>query len=256
MTEYLSLNKANRILIARAFTHVPRVDMSIDCVIEGQMGQALVDNTRSPTVFQLEVGSFRYFAGNAASAEGRTLLDSLGPYTFLMPSAAGWAEAAQDKFQDRLITINRFRFSSEPLAVKHLHHLTNQSDLGHESKLMDVDFARQFWERDHFIDLSAYESPEDFVKRGVGYYMKHAGEVIGAAYASLVCSRGIEVSIFVQETYRRRGIATLLASHLLSWCLERHVHPNWDAANAPSCGLAEKLGYRPLGQYQAYYLKA
>jgi GNAT superfamily N-acetyltransferase len=255
VTEYLSLNKANRILIARAFADVLRVDMSIDCVIEDQMGQALVDNARSPAVFKLEVGSFRYFAGNAASAEGQSLIDSLRPYTFIMPSAPGWAEAAKDKYQDRLIPIDRFRYSSERLAAEHLRVLINRSDLNDEVKRMDVEFAQQFWERDHFIHLSDYESPEDFVKRGVGYYLEHDGEVIGAAYASLVCSQGIEVSIFVQETFRRRGIATLLASHLLSWCLERHVHPNWDAANPPSCGLAEKLGYQPLGRYQAYYLK-
>ena len=121
---------------------------------------------------------------------------------------------------------------------------------------MDVNFAQYLWEQDHFVDLSDYDSPEDFVKRGVGYYLEHDGQMIGATYASLVCSRGIEVSIFVQAAFRRRGIATLLASYLLRWCIERHVHPNWDAANPMSCGLAEKLGYRPLGQYQAYYLKA
>lgn len=256
MTEYLDLNKANRILVACAFTHVLRVDMSIDCVIEGQMGQVLVDSAQSPSVFKLEVGSFRYFAGEATSAEGHKLLDSLQPYTWCMPSTPGWAEAAQDKYQDRLIAIDRFRFSSEPLAIENVHHLIAQSDLSHEVKPIEVDFAQQLWEQDHFVDLSDFDSPEDFVKRGIGYYMERDGEVIGAAYASLVCSRGIEVSIFVQEAFRRRGIATLLASHLLRWCLERHVHPNWDAANPMSCGLAEKLGYRPLGRYPAYYLKA
>ena len=256
MTEYLPLNKANRLLIARAFTQVLRVDMSIDCVIEGQMGQALVDNAQSPTVFTLEVGSFRYFAGEAASIEGHKLLDSLQPYTWLMASSPGWAAAAQEKFQDRLLAIDRFRFSSKSLAVDHLHHLIAQSELRQEVKLMDVDFAQYLWEQDHFVDLSDYDSPEDFVKRGVGYYLEHDGQMIGATYASLVCSRGIEVSIFVQAAFRRRGIATLLASYLLRWCIERHVHPNWDAANPMSCGLAEKLGYRPLGQYQAYYLKA
>lgn len=34
------LSKANRIRLARAFRHVPRVDVSIECVLEGQMGAA------------------------------------------------------------------------------------------------------------------------------------------------------------------------------------------------------------------------
>lgn len=256
MIEYLPLNQVNRLLISRAFAQVLRVDMSIDCVIEGQMGQARVDNIESPTVFALEVGSFRYFAGDATSAGGQRLLDGLQPYSFLMPSAPGWFEAIQARYSERLIGIDRFRFGSESLTIEHLHRLILQSEIHQEIKAMDVDFARQLWKRDHFIDLSDYDSPEDFVKRGIGYYMEHDGDVIGAAYASLVCSRGIEVSLFVEDAFRRRGIATILASHLLQWCLERRLHPNWDAANLMSCGLAEKLGYQPLGGYRAYYLKA
>jgi GNAT superfamily N-acetyltransferase len=230
--------------------------MSIDCVIEGQMGQARVDNAEFPTVFALEVGSFRYFAGDAASAGAQLLLDTLQPYTFLMPSAPGWAEAVQERYPARLIGIERFRFASEPLTIEHLHRLIIHSELRQDIKAMEVDFARRLWKQDHFVDLSDYDSPEDFVKRGVGYYLERDGQVMGAAYASLVCSRGIEVSLFVEEAFRRRGIATVLASHLLQWCLERRLHPNWDAANLMSCGLAEKLGYRPLGRYRAYYLKA
>lgn len=254
--EYLPLNKTNRLLIARAFAQVLRVDMSIDCVIEDQMGQALVDKAQAPTVFQLEVGPFRYFAGAAASDEGHALLASLQPYTCLMPSAPGWFEAARETFRDRLIAIERFRFSSEALASEHLQDSIDRSDFSHEVKSMDIAFAQRLWGQDHFVDLSSYDAPEDFVNRGSGYYMERDGEVVGAAYASLVCSRGIEVSIFVQDAFRRRGIATLLASHLLKWCVERRIHPNWDAANPMSCSLAEKLGYRPLGRYQAYYLQA
>lgn len=256
MTAYLPLNRANRILIARAFSRVPRVDMSIDCVIEDQMGQARVDNVHAPTVFKLEVGSFVYFAGNAATDAGHALLGTLRPYSFLMPSTPGWAEAAQAMYPERLMAIKRFRYGGETLTAVHLQRLLNHADPSPEVRQIDVAFAQQLWQQDHFIDLSDYESAEDFVTRGVGFYVEDAGTVIGAAYASLVCSRGIEISIFVQEAFRRRGIATRLAVHLLSWCLERNVHPNWDAANAPSCGLAEKLGYRPLGHYQAYYLKA
>jgi len=38
MCHELELTKMNRLKIARAFRDVPRVDMSIPCVVEGQMG--------------------------------------------------------------------------------------------------------------------------------------------------------------------------------------------------------------------------
>jgi GNAT superfamily N-acetyltransferase len=84
---------------------------------------------------------------------------------------------------------------------------------------------------------------------------KH-GTVVGAAYSSLVCGRGIEVGVFVLEDCRRQGIATILASRLLKWCIENSAEANWGAANPELCRLAEKLGYIQTGEYQAYYLKA
>jgi RimJ/RimL family protein N-acetyltransferase len=51
-------------------------------------------------------------------------------------------------------------------------------------------------------------------------------------------------------------MATALASCLLLHCLEDHRQPHWDAANPESCALAEKLGYRKVGEYRAYYYPA
>ena len=51
-------------------------------------------------------------------------------------------------------------------------------------------------------------------------------------------------------------MAIVLGADLAAWCLEHAMAPHWDAANLESCGLAEKLGYSPIGKYQAHYLKA
>lgn len=56
MITELMLTKANRLELARAFRHNKRVDISIDCVIEGQMGKAFVDDPAAPTVFKITQG--------------------------------------------------------------------------------------------------------------------------------------------------------------------------------------------------------
>jgi L-amino acid N-acyltransferase YncA len=76
---------------------------------------------------------------------------------------------------------------------------------------------------------------------------------VGIAYSSLVCSRGIEISIFVDEAHRRQGVATAVGANLLLACLQRGLHPNWDAANPESVKLAKKLGYESVGPYEAYF---
>lgn len=249
------LNKANRIVLARAYRNVSRVDMSIECVIEDQMGEAFVDNLESPRVFKIQVGPFFYLAGDPNSEGAQVFLENIEPYTLFMPSSPGWIDAAKDMYNDRLISFDRFSFSPEGLSVEHIDNLMKETPMIGGVGRIDIEFAESVWEKDHFVDLSDFDSPGDFVERGVGYYMKADKKTIGAAYSSLVCNEGIEVSLFVVDEYRRRGVATVITSKLLKWCLENNARANWDAANPASCKLAEKLGYKAKGSYQAYYLK-
>lgn len=48
MSYELELNKTNRLKLARVFRNHKRVDSSIDCVIEGQMGKAFVNDITHP----------------------------------------------------------------------------------------------------------------------------------------------------------------------------------------------------------------
>jgi len=254
ITEY-PLTKANRVKLARAFKHVPRVDLSIQCAIEGQMGKGFVDNLQEPTVFKIQVGPFFYFAGDATRLSGRAMLESIAPYTLFMPSSPGWIEAGKTMYGERLVGFDRYSFSAERISAEHLDHLCRISSFKEEVRRMDLSFAAHLWGQDHFVDLSMFDTAEDFVQRGIGFYLQKHGTFVGAAYSSLVCSRGIEISLFVSEKYRRQGIATILASRLLTWCLENNAEANWDAANLESCKLAEKLGYIQTGTYQAYYFR-
>jgi GNAT superfamily N-acetyltransferase len=259
MIHEFPLTKANCIKLANAFQPVPRVDLSIDCALEGQMGKVFVDDLDHPTVFKIETGPFFYFSGESESAAGREMLADITPYTLFMPSAPGWVEAARAIHAEKLHEIDRYSFSSHKLSPFRLDRLYSSSPYRESIQPMSAQFVRQyadqFWGTDHFIELSMYDSPDDFAQRGAGFYLNDTGELIAAAYGSLACSLGLEVSIYVAESRRRQGIATALASRLLSWCLERDLEPHWDAANPESCKLALKLGYTPMGSYNAYYLR-
>lgn len=63
----LKLTKANRLKVARAFQKNKRVDYSIGCVIEGQMGKAFIDDFIHPTAYRITVGPFWYFAEKHAA---------------------------------------------------------------------------------------------------------------------------------------------------------------------------------------------
>jgi GNAT superfamily N-acetyltransferase len=255
MASEYALTKGNRIRLARAFRDTPRVDLSIDCAIEGQMGKAFVDDPANPTAWMIEQsGFFCYFAGDAQGAGGYEIVRSLTPCKMLMPSPPGWLEVAQEVHGDKLNVFDRYSLSSESLSGPHLDGLLRDSPYMDEIRRIDAGLAARVYGSDSFIDLSDFESVEDFLTRGVGFYLMEGDTLVGAAYSSLVCSKGIETSLFVLPEHRRKGVATALASALLKWCLENGADPHWDAANPESCKLARKLGYTHAGAYEAYVL--
>lgn len=249
------LTKVNRIRLARAFRNAPRIDISIECVLEAQMGQAFVDDLKDPSAYMIQIGPFHYFAGDAASTGGLEIMKNFQPYNLFMSASAGWAEAFKQQYGERFVLIERYSFSSEKMSIEHVKKLCRASAFAKDVSRMDAALVERVSGQEHFIDVSDFESPADFEERGIGFYVETGGKIIGAAYSSLVCNTSIEVSLFVEEEYRRQGIATVLSANLIRWCLEHNMDAHWDAANLESCKLAEKLGYVSTGNYQAYYLK-
>jgi GNAT superfamily N-acetyltransferase len=255
MMDYeLELTKANRLKVSKAFRFNKRVDFSIECLIEGQLGKVFVNDLARPTAYCITVGPFWYFAGDARSPGGYQLMQGLPAYNILMPSPDPWSEVAQEIYGENLKCFTRYSFSAAELSREHLTHLLESSP--HQQRVIPIsmDVAKQLaGQVDGYLDLSDFDSAEDFAERGLGYTMLDDGKAMGVAYSSLVCSQGIEVSIFVDEPYRRQGVATALASKLLLASLQYNLRPNWDAANLESVGLAKKLGYHYLEAYDAYY---
>lgn len=250
------LSKSNRIQLARAFCHHKRVDMGIPCAIEGQMGKAFVNDLHEPSVFKIMQGPFCYFAGDPQTAGGLAMLRDLEPYNILMPSPPEWAETAKRIYGNRLVRFTRTSFAVDRLSIEELDDLFIRSPHAEEIRRIDPGTAEQLWDAsESIVDIDQFDSAEDFAERGIGYALSLNGVMVGAAYSSLVCSIGIEVSIFVSPGHRRQGIATALACALLTYCLTHNMVPNWDAANPESVRLAEKLGYVQTETYDAYFLK-
>lgn len=144
ITEY-PLTKANRINLAKAFRNVPRVDISIDCVLEAQMGNAFVDNMESPSAFKIMVGPFFYFAGDATSEGGQAMLKDIRPYNLFMSSSAGWIEECRKLYGERLVAFDRYSFSSENLSLATLQQFCQNSV--HDIKQMDLALLGKVWGR-------------------------------------------------------------------------------------------------------------
>ena len=247
------LTEPNRLVLRRVFSDVPRVDIGIDSVIEGHMGQAFVDDLDNPRAFKLQIEPFCYFAGNFGGSAAIEMIKKQETYFLIMVCPEEALRLAREHFGDRLLRFPRYSFSSERLSVEHVGTLLGKSPFRSRIVSIDAQMLDQVSRQpDHFLDISAFASAEDFLARGLGYAVKDDNALAGVAYSSLVNDTGIEVSIYVESTHRRRGMATALGCALVKACLERSVDPHWDAANVESCTLAEKLGYVSTGTYDAY----
>jgi GNAT superfamily N-acetyltransferase len=211
-----------------------------------------VDDLTAPSAYCIVVGPFWYFAGNACSPGAHALLESFPPYNLLMPSPAPWLDAIQKLHGDHLKAFTRYSFSSANLSEERLASLLEKSQ--HKVIPINVELAsRLAGMPESYLELSDFDSVEDFIERAIGFAALDGDKVMGVAYSSLVYSAGIEISIFVEEPYRQQGVATVLAAKLLLECLIHGRRPNWDAANPESCKLAQKLGYEFAETYDSYY---
>ncbi len=248
-------NETNLEIVSRAFAKSQRVDLSFDCYLEGTAGRVVVDDTENPTVFRLEQGPFWYFAGDASCVAAKQLMKEMPSYTFLMPSPPEWIKLAKSIFGRNLTQNQRYRFSGDQLSKIHLEGILERSRFAAEIQRIDADMAHKFIDdKVYLFDIPGFRSAQDFFERGLGYCLFIRDRVAAAAYAAQACSKGIEVSIYVEERHRQRGIATALAARLVLECLQRGWVAHWDAANPESCKLAQKLGYHLLGEYQGYFL--
>jgi len=175
-------------------------------------------------------------------------------YCLLMPSLPDWMDLAKEIFGQHLQPFTRYTFSASGLSTEHLASCLKDS--GYQSLVVpiDMEIATQLAAQpESYLELSDFDSVEDFIERSMGYTIRDEQKVMGVAYSSLVCSTGIEVSVFVDEPYRQKGVATALSSKLLLECLKLNLKPNWDAANPESCKLAKRLGFSFVEAYDSYY---
>jgi GNAT superfamily N-acetyltransferase len=225
-----------------------------DAILEGTMGRALADDDAELKVAVLEAPRLKLSipAGDPQHPLAQAYLDALrGPWALVLASP-GWQELAVRRHAGKLVTTQRFAFTSERLDAGRLRELGSRVPGGYRLERMDLTLARKLaGERSEFSadHLLAFASPEEFLERGFGFCLLAGDQIVSAATTFAVCRRGIEIQINTREKHQHRGLATAVAAHLLLHSLRLGLDPNWDAANRASVCLAQKLGYTPQGNY-------
>ncbi|MED0970706.1 GNAT family N-acetyltransferase [Bacillus paramycoides] len=225
--------------------------------LQGHMGNAWVDNLENPTVAQITVGIFVFYAGDPNAEEAEELLYNLPDFTLAIVDSDEWKHRIETVHKGSIEKIQRFRFSKNPedLDRVHIQKLLSTLPEEYEIKKIDKDIAKasSFHELSEDF-ISQFDSIDDFIDRGVGYAILHKGQVVSAATSFSIYDVGIEIEIASHPNHRRKGLATIVASILILDCLDRGKYPSWDGANSESVELAKKLGYTFKESYDTYFI--
>ncbi|MCP4545072.1 MAG: GNAT family N-acetyltransferase [bacterium] len=232
-----------------------RPSFLIDAILEGHLGTAIADDSDAPNVARLAYADIIVLGGEATHPAAIELLMDLPVEKGILPAPGEWRNMLFRIHGERLIEVERFAFSDRDLNLKHLLRLRDDLKPGFQLRRMDNELARQIAADDSLISedhVRNFDSPDDFVERGIGFCILKDGRIISGASSYAFCNSGIEVQVNTHEDYRKLGLATVAGAALLAHCLERGVAAHWDAGNPISAKLAEKLGYLPSGTYEMF----
>ncbi|MFD2045485.1 GNAT family N-acetyltransferase [Ornithinibacillus salinisoli] len=225
--------------------------------LQGHMGTAWVDDLENPTVAQITVGIFVFYAGNPHTKEAEELLYNLHDFTLAIVNDDTWKDRIESVHQGSIQKFQRYRFEKNPdhFDRNYLQNLLSHLPKGYELKKIDASLAQEPSLHELSEDfICQFQSIEDFMNRGVGFAVLHNGKVVCGATSFSVYNDGIEIEIATHPEYRRKNLATVTAAALILYCLDIGIYSNWDGANMESVLLAEKLGYILKESYDTYFI--
>lgn len=217
--------------------------------LQGVMGRAVWNESR--TAAAIISGDFGFLAGEP---DGALLRRVPGP--LLVPQNEAWSMLIERVYGDRAIRETRYAILKEPDVFdrERLARFAASLPAGYEMRqiseeLVPVLLAEE-WSKDF---CSAFDSPADCCRRGLGYVALWDGVPAAGAGSYCVYNGGIEIEIDTRSDHRRRGLATACGARLILACLDRGLYPSWDAHDKRSVALAEKLGYHRGEPYTVYW---
>ena len=225
--------------------------------LQGHMGTAWVDNLENPTVAQITVGIFVFYAGDSTIQEAEEMLNNLPDFTLAIVDSDEWKTRIETVHKGEIEKFQRYRFEKDAghLDRANLLNLLSALPEGYEIKKVDRSIANAPTFQELSEDfVSQFDSIDDFIDRGVGYAILHEGIIVSAATSFSIFDDGIEIEIATNAQYRRKGLATITASALILDCLDKGKYPNWDGASSESVALAKKLGYVLKESYDTYFI--
>lgn len=223
--------------------------------LSGEMGTVWAEGDKPENALCL-LGDFVFYAGHPSEELLRFSPFDQPRFMILTPQTPAWESAIETVYGERCNRKIRYSFSRQETRfdMEHLSRLAGQLPNGYQLAVIDrrlYDECRKHSFSRDFV--SQFRDEEDYLTRGMGVAVLHGDHFVGGASSYSVFPGGIEIEIAIEESHRRKGLASACAARLILNCLDKNLYPSWDAANPTSVRLAQKLGYGTAREYPVYF---
>ena len=242
-------------------------------------GMVWVDALSNPTLALMKVGHRLYLAGDSRHA--RNGIDQLYESLFnqLLPEAkehgsdgyllyysdSGWENVLQATiFAGRTVYPGRRNYYElslpgsmwqppyTPVLPHGLSLKVVDEGLMEETRLVHYDALVEEMQ-------SERESVADFMSRSFGTVIVGESAILGWCLSEYNLGERCEIGIATDEAYRRRGLATLEAIHMIRQGIEKGIRRfGWHCwlRNEGSNATARRLGFEHINEHGSYFLPA
>lgn len=215
-------------------------------VLEGTMGEAYVDEILNPKIAFLIVRSYCFISGNIEKRILKEIIDENLKKYKLIPSDE-IAKKIEEIYSNNVIKSQRYSMKKDVIFNRDkLKEMSSNLESNFKIVKINEVLANRIKEED-FLNIT-----DEYKENGIGFCCIDNNEIVGVASSNIFYKDGIEVNIKVKEQFRRKRIATAMASNLILECLEKNKKISWDAANINSVNLAKKLGFEYDSTYNIY----
>ena len=221
------------------------------------MGRAWADSPLRPRAAVVAVGDFLYCGGEPGLSAARLLRTAVNSEKrgWLVCAPGNWKAALDKVASSKPVTRYAFDPAVQPEDA-HLRRLLADAPEGVTFEPIAGEWIARCREAAWSRDFVSLFTDEQFERDGLGVLMMLNGEPVAGASSYAAYPGGIEVQVQTRDDRQGRGLATVASAKLILMTHAQGRIATWDAANAVSAHLAEKLGYRPAGTYTVYEVQA
>lgn len=251
-------------LFNRFFPHVKN-DHVLDFVCEyPDFGRIYADDDEQPSYLFLSIGHYLFVSENVDDKIVQTAMHKLFPQnvktilqTILVFYPNSGVRDVFERLHDRQITVHNrkvFIFTSG-MKLKSLLDASPTKKI--TPTLMARDLTNVDMVRGEIVSTNSYFGLEDFYQRGIGYMTIDADAITGFCVSEYQSKQKTGVGIRVNETYRNRGLATMMTQAFLAEAKAKQLEVYWDcwSEKEASVKTAKTNGFLLKDQYPVMVMR-